>query len=153
MQHDIMPNRYGLMQLVTWDLPEPQGPYFTDPLPANSPARPERGLYLYIPLRYPVTGNDDLLTMISTRQLELAQRHNIDQRLARMTSHVVFSKAFEIDFLEKAIRSRFKQEPHGLVGAIQEAVSGELKNDESYIKQLRTEIAARKVGRTVKLLK
>lgn len=144
-------NRFGLMQLVTWELPEPQGPYFSDPLPANSPARPERGLYLYIPLSYPVTRNDDLLEMISRRQLEMARSLKMDERLARLTSHVTYSHAFAIDFLDRAIQSRFKTEPRGLVAAIQEAASRVINKQESYVKELRTEIAARKAGRLKKV--
>lgn len=148
-------NSYGLAKLVTWDLPEPQGPFFSDPLPANTPARPEKGLYLFIPIAYPVTGNDDLLSMISQKQVELAQNYEVDERLAKIRAHRSFSKAFEIDFLEKAIRSRFMQEPWGLVSVIQASVSEAIQQKESHVKQLRTEIAARKNGRpkNVRVLK
>jgi hypothetical protein len=55
-------DKWGLMQMLTWDLPAPQGPL----LPATSsvsdaPSIPKHGIHLVLPLHYPLTGNDDLL--------------------------------------------------------------------------------------------
>jgi len=139
-------NRYGLMSLATWDLPDPQGPFFTDPLGPNSAARPQQGLYLFIPLGYPVQNNDDLLEAIAFQQREMASSMGLNIRLAGFQSHVSFAKAFKIDLLEKAIRSRFPNDPRGLVSAISAAAATVVEAEESYVKEIRKDIAARRRG-------
>jgi hypothetical protein len=139
-------NRYGLMSLASWDLPDPQGPFFTDPLGPNSAARPQQGLYLFIPLGYPVQNNDDLLETIAFQQREIARLLGMNIRMAGFQSHVSFAKAFKIDLLEKAIRSRFRREPRGIVSAITAAAATVIGSDPTYVKELRKDVAARRRG-------
>ena len=52
---------WGLTKMLTWDLPEPQGPLLPAPVTADTSAMPKHGLHFVLPIHYPLTGTDDLL--------------------------------------------------------------------------------------------
>jgi hypothetical protein len=115
-------NRWGLIGLVTWDLPEPQGPLLPSPLAPDALASPRHGILLYLPLHYPLRGDDELLEQIRAIQQQNARELHIPESLAGLPHHVAYGKMFDILFLERAVRSRFGgTAPKGLADAIENA--------------------------------
>ena len=57
-------DRWGLIGLASWDLPQPQGPLIPSHLPPGSPALPRHGLHIILPIHYALTGDDNLLDRI-----------------------------------------------------------------------------------------
>ena len=66
-------DHWGLIGMATWDLPEPQGPLIPALLPANAPAMPSHGLHIFLPIHFPLTGADSLLSEIQEEQVRLAK--------------------------------------------------------------------------------
>ena len=111
-------DRWGLVTLAAWDLPDPQGPLLPDPLPADSSARPAHGVYVYVPAHYPLQGDDDLQRRVAEFQRRRVADLGIDQSFAGNTHHETYGRMFRVLHLEQAVRRRFARPPRGLVGSI-----------------------------------
>lgn len=134
-------DRWGLVELTTWDLPLPQGPMLPSPLPAGAQALPRHGIHVVLPVHYPLAGNDDLLALLREQQVQQAQVLGLDKSLAGLPHHEAWARMFDVDFLERAILSRFPgRAPLGLVRALVEAMSQYLNVGEARIDRLRKEI-------------
>jgi hypothetical protein len=153
---DAFLDRWGLMCLQTWDLPEPQGPMTPALLPPSSPAMPRHGLHFVVPTHYPVLGTDELLHQIRQQQDQLAMDQGLSTSMAGMAHFEVYGQMFEVDFLEKAIVSRYgtPKRPRGLVTAMEHAISQALALSVEQVQKLRKGIAACRAGKrsTVKWL-
>ena len=51
-------DKWGLAHLASWDLPAPQGPLLPNFLREGSAARPAHGVWVYLPVHYPLQGDD-----------------------------------------------------------------------------------------------
>src|SRR5438034_9945353 len=60
----VVLDRWGLLSMVTWDLPDPHRPLLPNPLPAGATAVPGHGIHLVLPLHYPLQGDDDLIRQV-----------------------------------------------------------------------------------------
>lgn len=150
-------DRWGLTRMLTWDLPEPQGPMLPSPIPADSPAMPKHGLHFVLPTHYPLTGTDDLLHQIQKQQANLAQEHGLDATLAGLPHFEAYGQMLEVDLLERTILSRYgkPKRPRGLVTVMERSIAEALGLSAHQVQKLRKGIVACRKGKrsTVKWLK
>jgi hypothetical protein len=98
-----------LTKMVTWDLPEPQGPLIPALIKPDTPAMPHHGLHIVLPTHYPLTGDDLLLQEIREQQLHIAREAGLDRTIAGLPHFDAYGKFFEAYHLETTIRSRYEQ--------------------------------------------
>jgi hypothetical protein len=115
-------DRWGLMNLASWDLPNPQGSLLPNLLPEGSPARPAHGVWVYVPVHYPLQGDDALQRQIVGFQRSQVAAQGIDPSFAGNTHHETYERMFRVIHPERAIRRRFDHPPRGLVGRIEAAL-------------------------------
>ena len=140
---------WGLTGMLTWDLPGPQGPMLPANLPANAPAMPRHGLHLVLPVHYPLTATDDLLSQIRQQQVALARELGIDTSMAGLPHYEVYGQMLEVDFLERTIRSRYDRpgRRRGLVTVKEHSIAETLEISMSQVQRLRKGISACRRGR------
>jgi len=140
-------NRWGLVELTTWELPLPQGPLLPASLPPGSPALPTHGVHVVLPLHYPLADNDGLVGLIQKQQAEQARAQGLDG-LAGLQHYESWAQMFEVDFFERAIRARFDADAAaGLVRQIELALASYLKLSTGHVARLRGGINACRNGR------
>ncbi len=100
-------DRWGLAGMASWDLPDPQGPLFPNLLPHGAPALPQRGLHLYLPIHYPLTGDDDLLARILQEQRCLADQLGLPRSAAGLPHHKAYATILEVLHWQRVIPDRF----------------------------------------------
>jgi len=140
-------DRWGLMNLASWDLPNPQGPLLPNFLPEGSPARPAHGVWVYVPVHYPLQGDDALQRQIAGFQRSEVAALGIDPSFAGNTHHETYERMFRAIHLERTIRSRFSHPPRGLVGRIEAAAEAALHLSVERVQRLRKMIARCQAGR------
>ena len=141
-------DRWGLMRMATWDLPEPQGPMLPAQLPMDAQAMPEHGLHIVLPVHYPLTGNDDLLRQIRQQQVQLAERTGVDPSMAGLPHFAVYGQMFEVHFLESIIKSRYGgtgRRP-GFVTVAEHVIAETLSISVNQVQKLRKGISACRRG-------
>lgn len=139
-------DRWGLMSLAAWDLPNPQGPLLPDLLPADAVARPPHGVYVYLPVHYPLQGDDDLQRQIVQFQRQRVMELGIDPSFAGSSHHETYERMFHILHLEGAIRRRFNHPPRGLVQSTEAALAKALRLSPARVRRLRQWIRTCRVG-------
>ena len=139
--------------MLTWDLPEPQGPLLPTPVAADSPAMPKQGLHLVLPIHYPLTGTDDLLKQIRQQQVCLAQDQGLDTSMAGLPHFEAYGQMLEVDFLGRTILSRYgkPKRPLGLVTIMEYVIAEALGLSVDQVQKLRKGIAACRKGKRPKL--
>ena len=140
-------DRWGLTSLATWDLPNPQGPLLPSYLPVGAPARPAHGVWVYVPVHYPLQGDDELQRQVVEFQQQQAKELNIDPSFAGNTHHETYERMFRVIHLERAVRGRFEHPPHGLVARIEDAAATALHLSPERVQRLRKMIARCRAGR------
>lgn len=146
--------RWGLMGLVAWDLPDPQGPLLPDHVPVS--ARPSQGVHLFIPFHYPLQGDDDLLRRVRDFQQQQATVLGLPHAMAGIAHHGQFAQMFRVMHLENAVLQRFPaRRPRGMVTAIEIAAADYLGLQPDSIRRLRAWISKCKAGKrhTIKRLR
>jgi hypothetical protein len=135
-------DRWGLTQLATWDLPMAQGPILPVLLDADAPAVPRHGLHLFLPLHYPLTGDDDLLGEILRLQQSSVEGLGLDTSLAGLPHHEAYSQILELVHLERAITSRFDgRKPRGFISHLEEAIAESLGVSIAHVQRMRKAVA------------
>jgi hypothetical protein len=144
----LLLDRWGLMQLSTWDLPDPQGPLLPNPLPPGSPALPTHGIHLVLPLHYPLQGDDNLLQQIFDFQRQAARQLGLDESLAGLPHFQAYAGLFDVLHLERVIRSRLTgSRPAGFVMALEQAIASALDCSLTSVQKSRKAISACLRGR------
>ncbi|MBA4192662.1 MAG: hypothetical protein C0467_32245 [Planctomycetaceae bacterium] len=116
-------DRWGLTQLATWDLPNPQGPLLPNLLP-EGPARPAYGIHIFVPLHYPLQGDDDLLGRVREFQQQQAAELGLPPGVAGIAHHALYAQMFRLIHLDRAVRGRFQDRgPRGIVSALEAAAA------------------------------
>ncbi|MBX9581064.1 MAG: hypothetical protein K2X87_12215 [Gemmataceae bacterium] len=139
-------DRWGLMSLAAWDLPDPQGPLLPDHLPADAVARPAHGVYVYVPVHYPLQGDDALQRQVAEFQRQQAVGLGIDPSFAGNTHHETYGQMFRVLHLERAVRHRFARPPRGLAGGIEAAAAAALRLSTDRVQRLRKWVNACRAG-------
>ena len=137
-------DRWELMQLATWDLPCPQGPLLTNPLPQGSPAIPSQGIHIILPTSYPLQGDDDLLREIRRQQQQLAKEKNLDPSMAGLAHFAAYGEILHVLHLEQIIVQRYGQgnRPKAFMTRVEEAIAAALDCGVDKIKKLRKAISS-----------
>ncbi len=140
-------DRWGLMRLLDWDLPESQAPHIGSQLLIGALAEPTHGIRIIIPLHYPVRGNDDLLRQIKERQQQEMKAQGLPEHLAAIGNHEAFAQIFRLIRVETVLRSRFPEPLHrGAVGLIENAAAAELGVTPGTVRRSRTQIEKLRSG-------
>jgi hypothetical protein len=142
----VLLDRWGLTSLAAWDLPNPQGPLLPESLPADAIARPVHGVYMYVPVHYPLQGDDALQKQVAGFQRQRAVELGIDPSFAGNTHHEAYERMFRVIHLERTIRSRFVRPPRGLVESIQAAAAVVLRLSTDRIQRLRKWVTTCRAG-------
>jgi hypothetical protein len=129
-------DRWGLIQLVTWDLPDPQGPLLPNVL-SEGPARPVHGVHLFLPLHYPLQGDDDLLGRVREFQRQQAIELGLPPTFAGIGHHTQYAQMFRLIHLDRAVRGRFDpRPPRGIVSVLEAAAASVLGIGEESVRRL-----------------
>lgn len=139
-------DRWGLLSLAAWDLPDPQGPFLPDLLPAGAVARPTHGVYVYVPVHYPLQGDDALQRRVAEFQRQQAAELGIDPSFAGNAHHEAYGQMFRVLHLERAVRRRFARPPRGLAGGIEAAAAAALRLSTDRVQRLRKWVNACRAG-------
>jgi len=143
--HDfqVFLDRWGLMQLSSWDLPDPQGPHLPNLLPPGSPALPVHGIHLVLPLHYSLQGDDNLIQQIYAFQRQAVRDLGLDESLAGLPHFQAYAAMFDVLHLERVIRSRLDgSRPPGFVTAMEQAVATTLDCSLASVQKSRKGISA-----------
>lgn len=140
---------WGLTKMLTWDLPEPQGPLLPAPVAADAAAMPRHGLHIVLPIHYALTGTDDLLAQIRQQQVSLARDLGLDTTVAGLPHYEAYGQMLEIQLLELTIRSRYGKpgRRRGLVTVMEAAMAETLGRSVDQVQKLRKAITACRAGR------
>ena len=138
--------RWELAGLVSWDLPEPLGPQLPIPSTVGLPASAGRGLYLAIPLHYPLLADDELLLDVFKQQLLLARERGLDASLAGLPHYKAYCQILEIVHLERTVESRYGR-PRGLIKYVRQAAAAMLGITPARVQALRKAVSSCRSGR------
>lgn len=147
--YDAFCDRWGLLGLASWDLPEPQGPLLPSLLPEGAPALPRHGLHLVLPLHYPLAHDDDLLHRILELQRGLAADRGLDRTLAGLPHHEAYATILEVVHWERVINGRYGRARRraGFVGLVVEAVAEAVGREVNLIEKWRKAVSACRRGK------
>ena len=137
-------DHWGLACMASWELPEPQGPLIPAYLPIGAPAMPKHGLHIVLPIHFPLTGADSLLSEIHRQQIILAEKTGLSTSIAGLPHHEVYSRMLEVHHLEFTIRSRYGRpgQRGGFVTLLESAIAKGLTIDVASVQRLRKGISA-----------
>jgi hypothetical protein len=139
----LLLDRWGLTQLCSWHLPDPQGPLLPNPLPPGSPALPTHGVHLVLPLHYPLQGDDNLIQQVLDFQRQAARQLGLDESLAGLPHFQAYAALFDVLHLERVIRSRLTGPPPcGFVMAMEQAIASALQCSLASVQKSRKGISA-----------
>jgi hypothetical protein len=141
-------DRWGLVGMTSWDLPDPRGLEFPYPLQLGSTADPPNGVFLYVPLHFPLTGHDDILHRIQQHQRDLAAKVGIDPSAVGLRNYKAYAQIFEIVHWERVIRARSERLGHKktLVVPMEKAIAKHLGISTNQVRKLRKTISACRRG-------
>ena len=141
--------KWGLIGMQTWDLPEPQGLLFPNLLPQNSPGGPRHGVHIVVPICFPIQDNDDFINRIHIEQKALAKEKGIDADAAGLPHAEAYARILEIIHLERTITNRYgpARRVPGLVNIIKNAIAEALHLSVEQVEKWRKAISACRRGR------
>jgi hypothetical protein len=150
---DAFFDRWSLLGLASWDLPEPQGPLFPSLLAAGAPALPRHGLHIVLPLHYPLAQDDDLLRQILGLQRRFAADRGIDRTAAGLPHHGAYSTILEVEHWERVVTGRYGRgaRRRGFVGLVVEAVAEAIGREVNLVVKWRKAISACRRGERSKI--
>ncbi len=141
-------DRWGLASLAGWHLPVPQGPLIPSLLPAGALAEPSHGVRIFLPLHYPLQGDDNLLRAIAAAQSAAALESGLPAGVGPVQHHQQHAQMFRLAHLELVLRCRFAGKcPKGFVTALTGAAAEELELSGEAVRRLRNWIASCRAGR------
>ena len=141
-------DRWGLVSLNGWHLPVPQGPLVPSLLPAGALAEPSHGVRIFLPLHYPLQGDDNLLRAIAAAQSAAARESGLPAGVGPVKHHQQHAQMFRLAHLELVLRGRFAGKcPMGFVTALAGAAAEELGLSDEAVRRLRKWLVACRAGR------
>jgi hypothetical protein len=141
-------DRWGLVGMSSWELPEPQGPLVLEAPPPGSPATPRHGLHIVLPIHYALTAEEELLRHIRERQRGMAADLGLDRSMAGLPRYKAYATIFEVAHLESVLMGRFRSSwrRKGFVGLVVEAIAESVGIDVDQVKKCRKAIKASRRG-------
>jgi hypothetical protein len=150
-------DRWGLQGMATWDLPKPQGPLIPNDLPPGSPALPAHGLHIFLPLHYPLQGDDDLHRQILQQQQLLVRDLGLHPSMAGLPHHKAYGQILEVIHWEQTVVDRHGRgsRPRDFMSQLELAMAETLGVGIDLIQKLRKAVACCRKGQraAVKWLK
>jgi hypothetical protein len=147
--HDVgaFLDRWELMSLATWDLPEPQGPLFPVCLPADSPALPRQGVHLYVPASHRLDG-EDLVRQVRDLQRSAAAELGLEPEFAGLHHAELYARILKLVHLERTVTLRYgrARPPRGFVGHVVGALADSLGISTDHVRKLRKAVSACRRG-------
>jgi hypothetical protein len=145
---DAFLDRWGLIGMASWDLPEPQGPLFPSLLGVGAPALPGHALHLVLPLHYPLAHDDDLLRQILGLQRGLAADRGLDRTAAGLPHHGAYTTILEVEHWERVVTGRYGRgtRRRGFIGLVVEAVAEAIGREVDLVEKWRKAISACRRG-------
>jgi hypothetical protein len=142
-------DRWGLINMATWDLPSPQGPLLPNPLPPGAPALPRHGIHICLPLHYPLQGDDDIQREILRLQQQAARELGLNSSLAGLPHFAAYSQILWVAHLERVIVERYGQQPRvkGFMTRLEEAIADALDCSVENVHKMRKAISLCRQGR------
>jgi hypothetical protein len=142
-------DRWGLIGMKTWDLPEPQGILFPNLSLENSPALSRHGVHIVVPICFPIQDNDDFVTRILKEQRALARRKDIDPSAAGLPHARAYARILQIIHLEHTIIGRYgpARKLPGLISIVRDAIAETLNLSGDQVEKWRKAISACRRGR------
>ena len=146
-------DRWGLIALHGWHLPDPQGPLFPSSLPSGAPAEPQHGIRINIPLHYPLQGDDQFLQQLRELQRTEARRLQLPESMAPIRYYQQFAQILKLQHLEIVLDSRFpNRRPRGFVTALEAIAADVLAIEPSSVKRLRVAIQQLRRGESPRFM-
>jgi hypothetical protein len=134
-------NKWGLVQLSTWDVPDPQNILMVNPFPPGSPAYPAGGVNLHVPTGFPVLDRDRIHDQIQKLQDAIARKSGIGLALSGPTAIRSYAHKATVIHLERTVRQRFHgTPPKGFASHVIRAAATILKRSEETVDRYRKEI-------------
>jgi len=131
-------DRWGLISLVDWHLPLPQGPFLPSLHPAGAIAEPRHGIRIILPIHYPLLGDDALVLRITEMQTQAAKVAGVPAGIGPITHYGQYAKMFRLFHIETAMESRFSGEPpRGYATKLGYAAAAELEVVPATVRRLR----------------
>ena len=118
------------------------------PLPAGSLAEPSHGVRIFLPLHYPLRGDDNLLRAIASAQSAVARENGLPAGVGPVKHHQQYAQMFRLAHLELVLRGRFVgKRPNGFVTALTGTAAAELGVSDEAVRRLRKWVVACRAGR------
>lgn len=144
---DAFLKKWSLAGLITWELPEPVGPQFPDPLPLHTRAVDYAVVHIVLPAHYSLQGSDALLKEIRGQQRWLAEDQGIPDPVGHMSHYVAYGQMFEVAFWEQILRHRFEHlHLKGFVLLLEKAIASHLGISIPQVQKHRKAISACRRG-------
>ena len=143
-------DHWGLVGMASWDLPDPQGALFPNLLPPGAPALPRQGLHLYLPIHYPLTGDDELLAPDPPGAAMPGRRRrapSLRGRAPPLQGVRHHPRSPPLGAGHHGCASAPARRPPGFVGLIKEAIAEELYLSVDQVDKWRRAISACRRGR------
>jgi hypothetical protein len=147
--YDAFCDRWGLIGMASWDLPEPQGPLIPSLLSEGALALPTHGLHIVLPVHYPLGLNAEFLGKILKFQRDLAADRGISRTAAGLPHHEAYATILEVVHWERVITGRFGRGARrpGFVGLVVEAVAEAIQREVNLVEKWRKAVSACRRGR------
>jgi hypothetical protein len=136
-------DRYGLLRLVSWELPDPVGPL----LPASG-LPPHilgaRGVVIGLPTHFAPANQEELPKRIASAQQDRIRRTGLDPTCLTPRAAETYAHLFEIEHYTQVVEGRYgtPPRPKGFVGRVDEALMGHLSIGQEHLRCLRKSLRA-----------
>jgi hypothetical protein len=104
-------------------------------------------VWVYVPVHYPLRGDDALQHQVSEFQRQQVAGVGIDPSFAGNTHYETYERMFRVLHLERAVLSRLVHPPRGLVGRIEEGAAAAFGLSVERVQRLRKMIARCRAGK------
>jgi hypothetical protein len=109
---------------------------------------PDQGLNLFVPMHYPMQGDDNLQLEIFKNQQRLVLQGGIDESLAGLPHYEIYGQMLEVAFVESVATTRYgsPRRPPGFVDRLNHGLSEYLKISVDHIQRLRKAVKTCRKG-------
>lgn len=117
-------DRYGLLNMATWELPDPAAPLL-DGLPKAPHLLAGRPVQIAVPAHFRLLGTDDLHGLVQDLQRRQTQAAGLDPSCVGPRSVETYARLFEIDHYRGIADGRYGHSPRpkGYVNRLHEALA------------------------------
>jgi hypothetical protein len=138
-EFDLFCKKWRLSGMVTWDLPDPEGPMWPEIRPITDRVS-DYSLVTTTPPEFPLRIEDGLGAPAFHHQRDIVSQH----RVADLKRWQTYGLLFEIDHWERVIANRYAdhKRPRGFVLKLEQIVGEIVHKDQTHIQKLRKKLHA-----------